>query len=636
MDSVKAQASVEFLAIVAVGLAVVSIAAFFLFSQNSSISSRSDLDNARLAVQDIAKAADDVLVQGAGSVKRVSVLVPESIDSNDSGIQGKSVFLTVSGTKVFANSKADLEGSFPEGKGQQSVILNARADYVFIGESRISLSKYSLFERIMQGEESSEKILVTNESDAPISIALERQWNSEIISIDAFPVTFSIGPRQSSEITVTFNARPLAIGQASGKLLINAVGNGYSEILKVPLAADSVSSRVSTGALRIIPSSWSVSLSPGASSSKQFKLCNQSESEVSGISLSRSEIFSKQLPKTEGGIVWSISSDNDFVYAGMQNGSLLAWDKESMAFFKKASETTSPLLSVQSDGERIFAASSDGNLYVFRKSDFSLEKAIDDSTAPLTALAVDSGKVYAVSSDGFLLAWDKQVLSNPARLSSSSDSLNAIALDSGRIFVAGSDGNVYVWKKDGLSFDRRLRVSESSVNSIAVSGGFLFAATQDGKVFVFDSEGLSLDNVISKEGVSSIRQACANAGSGFLALAAADSGIEFFSIPEFYSTFSSSAGTFMQSVDCSGDFVFVGTNDSRVFAVKYGEFVHKVAADWLSENFEAVPPVPAQSCVDLNFSMTVPPLVPSSVFYGDLNIGFSGGSDVLQLQVSVG
>lgn len=635
MHSVKAQASAEFLAIVAVGLVVVGIAAFFLFSQGSNVGARSDLDTARLSVNDIAKAADDVFVQGAGSSKSVSVLVPESSDLNASGIFEKSVFLNVAGSRVFASSKASLEGSFPQKKGQQEVMLNARADYVYIGESRVSLSKYSVFQSIIQGSESSEKISITNASDAPLSVALELLWDSEIAFVQASPSSFSIGPKQSVQFSINFSARPLALGSASGKLLVNASGNSYFESLKVPLSVEVVSSKAPTGSLRIIPSSWSVSLKQGESVSKQFKLCNQSESGASGLGLSRSEIFSKQLPRSEGGMVWSIHSDDDFVYAGMQDGSLNVWDRESLTFFKSVSETTSPLLGLQSSGRRVFAASSDGKVYVFSKDGLSLEESLDDSTSPLTSLAIDSSRVYAASSDGFLLVWDISGLSFVSRLSGSSDALNSVAADSSQIVAGGSDGNLYVWRSDGLSFDRKVRVSDSSVNSVSISGGLVFAAAQDGKVFVFDSSDFSLKNVISKP-VSGARQVCASSSLGFAALAAADSGVEFFSIPEFYSTLSSSAGTFMQSVHCSGEFVFVGTNDSRVFALKYGEFVNKIAADWVEGEFESIPEVPPQGCIDLNFSITVPPLMPSSVFFGDLNIGSKESFDILQLQASVG
>ena len=130
------------------------------------------------------------------------------------------------------------------------------------------------------------------------------------------------------------------------------------------------------------------------------------------------------------------------------------------------------------------------------------------------------------------------------RFSNSAEALTSIAIDSNHLYVASSDGNVSIWKKQGFSFERRLSEAVSAVNSIAVDESFLFAGLQDGRVLVYSLEDFSLHSVIAKS-FNSVKQVFSNPTAGYVAVAAADSGVFFFSWPEFFETFDSSAGTLM-------------------------------------------------------------------------------------------
>ncbi|MDO8647128.1 MAG: hypothetical protein Q7R70_01800 [Candidatus Diapherotrites archaeon] len=634
MRSLKGQASVEFLVIVIAGLILIGVVAFFLFSQKGGVGSRSEIDSAQLIVNDVSKAADDVFIQGPGSSKKIQITVSESTDLNNSGILEKTVFLSLQGTRVFSNSKVKMTGSFPKQKGFQDVFLNARADYVFVGESRIFLSQYFIFAELVQGDNASESIVLRNEGNSPLTVQVSKEFDSSIVFLEVNSSNFSLASKESKTIVLDFTARPLGLGQASGKLNIQVSGNDYSEKAVIPITVSVKASKATaSGSLRIIPNSWTASLKSGESVSKTFKVCNQANSTSGAVNFAKLEIFSKELPRTEGGIVWSVFEDNDFVYAGMQDGGINVWMKD-LTFFKKVSETASAIRAVASNSDFVFAGSSDGNVYVLDKEDFSLKSVLVGNSGPITSLAIDGQRIYAGTSSGKIIIWDNSAFNQLANFSNSAESVNSLSLGSDSIFAGSSDGNVYVWKKSDLSFERILAQPSSPVNSVFADSDFLFAGTQDGKVFVYSLSDFSLVNVISKS-LNSIKQLYSSPAGNFLAVAAADSGVYFFSRPEFIETFNASAGKMMQGVYGNEGTVLLGTGDSEVFAINYSEFVSKIASYWIND-LQSLDSIPAQSCSDKNFTITIPPSMTSNSFFGDLNINSADeGFDVLQIQVNV-
>ena len=631
-SNAKAQSSVEFLVILAVGLLLAGVVGYFVFSQKSDVSVRSEIDSAQLSLNDIAKAADDVFVQGPGSKKRIQVFIPESVELSSSGILEKTVFAKLYDNTVSSSSKVVLKGALPSQKGKQFVFANARADYVWIGESKVSLSDYSFFVTMLQNASLSESLEISSESLDVLSVNVSADWNSVNAFLEFEPLSFSLNPSESRTISLDFTSKPLALGQETGRLRIEVSGSNYSEELSLPVMVEVRASKTSVGSLRIIPSVWSVNAKPGDKASKVFKVCNQSSSALESIEFSPSELFSKQLPRSEGGIVWAVFADSDFVYAGMQDGSLLVWMPD-LTFFKKLSESSGAIRSIASDSENVFAASSDGKILVFSKANFSLVKELQESQSQILSITVDSSFIYAASADGFLRAWNKGSLEFESQTAVSQESLASLAANSQFVFAGSLDGNVFVLENPDLSFRQVLSQPGSPVNSLALDSYFLYAGTQDGKVLVYDLGDFSLHSIIS-ESFSSVKQLASSPESNFLAIAAADSGLFFYSNPELFQTFSSSARTFMQSVFSFEDLAFFGTDDSSVYAVRYSELVSKLAAYWL-EGLQGIDSVSGGSCVDREISLTIPPLISESTFFGEVKVGNEENFDVLQLKAMV-
>ena len=132
----KAQASLEYMALFALMSVVLLTASYYLYS-NFQVQSRAF--QARIAVDQIASAADAVASQGIGSSKQVSAYFPSGL-INATG-RGREILLVIPGSDgrpndVYAFTLANLSAyQFPlvEGRHTFNVAFNANGNVSISG-----------------------------------------------------------------------------------------------------------------------------------------------------------------------------------------------------------------------------------------------------------------------------------------------------------------------------------------------------------------------------------------------------------------------------------------------------------------------------------------------------------------------
>ena len=131
----KAQISVEFLIIVGLGIAILSLYVLYSYNFFYSYKSNTEISMTKEALQKIAKNANFVFMQGKPAREKINICLPLSI-KNCSIINNKTLSCTLQNNKeVFYDAEVDLVGSLPQTSGCWDLILSAKNGYVEINQT---------------------------------------------------------------------------------------------------------------------------------------------------------------------------------------------------------------------------------------------------------------------------------------------------------------------------------------------------------------------------------------------------------------------------------------------------------------------------------------------------------------------
>jgi len=132
----KAQIAIEYLAIIGIVIAAISLMAAYVWQQNE-ISSR--LQQANVAVNSIVAAADNLYAQGPGAKDQIRVVFPSGYTSSLSSISDNRIVLKIytpiGFTDVVGETKANVSGSLPAEEGLRVLTLETINGYVSISSS---------------------------------------------------------------------------------------------------------------------------------------------------------------------------------------------------------------------------------------------------------------------------------------------------------------------------------------------------------------------------------------------------------------------------------------------------------------------------------------------------------------------
>ncbi len=118
----KSQAALEYMLIVGLVLAILAPLVLYVYQQ-AEVSTR--MQQAEVAVNAIAAAADNLYAQGPGAKSTINVFLPAGYSGGSVSNRTVNIKVFISSTyaDVIALSKANLTGSLPASSGYKQIVL---------------------------------------------------------------------------------------------------------------------------------------------------------------------------------------------------------------------------------------------------------------------------------------------------------------------------------------------------------------------------------------------------------------------------------------------------------------------------------------------------------------------------------
>lgn len=227
-------------------------------------------------------AVNDVYHQGEGARKQVFIIIPDSVSESKTGIDSKTATIYVLGNDVWAEADVNMVGSFPTTRGGHFVWVEAKANYVLVGETMMGLNKSSIYVSMNQSDTAQESITITNYSSAIMDINITQNWPHTDVTLAVSPTSFSQNPGDQNIVYLDFTSSATAVGNYVGSITITATYNGNEEAVEVPINAEVIVA-AEESPLIVIPSTWTATIQEGEKETKTFTVCNNSSSSMTNI-----------------------------------------------------------------------------------------------------------------------------------------------------------------------------------------------------------------------------------------------------------------------------------------------------------------------------------------------------------------
>lgn len=285
MDYKKAQTSVEFLMILAVGLFLIIAIALLSQSQIGNISALKEQNDASNAILDISAAAKEVYAQGIGAKKQVYINLPSSYDPTQSYVANNSMKIKVRSTDYAASEPFNLTGSLPTRSGGQWVWVISEGKSVRIGLQMLSLSRNSIYIIMNRNSSAQTTITATNVWNDTLNVQPVMNWNNPDVTLNYNPqANFSLSSAGNQIESMSFTAAADAVGFYSGELDFISSDGTNTELEIVPITVQVVG--FGTGLappLTVTPTLWNDTLLPGTNSTKAFTVCTNSQTSLTSV-----------------------------------------------------------------------------------------------------------------------------------------------------------------------------------------------------------------------------------------------------------------------------------------------------------------------------------------------------------------
>lgn len=131
----KAQTAIELLIVLGASLTILLV--FFSLSSQYivDLNREKQTSEAKLALELLKNAANDVYFQGVGAQQQVFYAVPSDVNQDGSGIVNDFFVLKIYGSELFSRPLSPLAGTLPASPGGHTVWLIAQDTNVLVSES---------------------------------------------------------------------------------------------------------------------------------------------------------------------------------------------------------------------------------------------------------------------------------------------------------------------------------------------------------------------------------------------------------------------------------------------------------------------------------------------------------------------
>ncbi|MEM3030489.1 MAG: hypothetical protein QXH27_02030 [Candidatus Micrarchaeia archaeon] len=230
----RGQSTVEFLVILAVALAVLVVIIALSSEQITDVGKTRARADVRAAARDLATAANQVYLQGAGARKLVAIRLPAGYNASRSFITNNTIGINFEGSDYLATTDVDVVGVLPPSPGTHYLWVVAREGYVTIGPRALVFTPGLILVTATAANYSQSKtayLNASNEGNESLNVTLALFWSEATVNVsfsNPADQNFGLGAGESKGIVFVVGINASAVGSYSGYIDANA-SNGESE-----------------------------------------------------------------------------------------------------------------------------------------------------------------------------------------------------------------------------------------------------------------------------------------------------------------------------------------------------------------------------------------------------------------------
>jgi hypothetical protein len=279
-----AQATVETMIMIAIGIFILAVFASTALQQAQSYSLLQQKKIGETALNEIAKQVNEAYFSGAGTVKKITVILPEHADLSNSSISGNSLSLRIGSNDIIATTIPEIKGTWPGSTGSYTLTITAFEDFVLISSTRLVFNPTKLIISVPQNQSINSEFSVSNFSTTQKTLTLHITNSYSDINLTStkneVDQNLAVGASVTFDLTAScsFNS----IGEKNISLSFTGDENTYYSV-KVICAASSG---------RMVVYATDSNSSTNATCFKQFKICNNTPNALTNLSAVASGGFS--------------------------------------------------------------------------------------------------------------------------------------------------------------------------------------------------------------------------------------------------------------------------------------------------------------------------------------------------------
>lgn len=231
IDKKKGQGGLEYIILFSFTIVFFAIVVYVANEQLSIVNKQQRLEQAKLALKEIADAATQAYQQGAGAKVIKRIVFPNGV-SGDGEIVNNTLHIVFEGTDLSYPLNFPITGKISTTPGSQEVMFTSYGSSVSVGTAQFSLSKYSVSLQICSSSSPqylNDTIQIINNNQEAIQVDAQVNFNSSYVNVSLSSYSFNIPATESREANITFNISANTIGTFTGNILFNS--SNYSVIV---------------------------------------------------------------------------------------------------------------------------------------------------------------------------------------------------------------------------------------------------------------------------------------------------------------------------------------------------------------------------------------------------------------------
>jgi WD40 repeat protein len=201
----------------------------------------------------------------------------------------------------------------------------------------------------------------------------------------------------------------------------------------------------------------------------------------------------RRLRMEAGQVVYSVTADDEYVYAGLEDGVIRVWSRSTLEDEKTLLGHTEIVWALLTCGVQLISCSSDHDIRVWVVGSGRCESVLQGHTGSVSTLAASTNVLLSGSDDGTLRVWRMEGDASTWRCVRTlpvegTAGIFQLAAWDGVVAAGCVDGAIRVWSTETWGLEQTLRGHEDDVMSLVVNGRRLISSSYDGTLRVWSTE----------------------------------------------------------------------------------------------------------------------------------------------------